>query len=106
MKQSKYLGDCWFVSALSIISEYNEYVDGEFDPHKSDQTDDQKSFMMSRGTYPPLFHFLSKYGIYVMKFFKNYRWRYVIIDDRLPCLESGEIVNIFNCSLFLILIIY
>lgn len=28
-----------------------------------------------------------------MKFFKNYRWRYVIIDDKLPCFEDGEIVK-------------
>ncbi|KAL4472263.1 hypothetical protein ABPG72_011624 [Tetrahymena utriculariae] len=92
VKQSKYLGDCWFISALSIVSEYNEYIDGEFDPHKPGQTEDQKMFMMSRGIYPPLFHFLSQYGIYVMKFFKNYKWRYVIIDNRLPCLENGEII--------------
>lgn len=27
--------------------------------------------------------------MYVMRFFKNYKWRYVIIDDRLPCYNRG-----------------
>lgn len=34
----------------------------------------------------PMFHSFQKYGIYVFRFFKNYKWRYVIIDDQLPCL--------------------
>lgn len=29
--------------------------------------------------------------MYVMRFFKNYHWIYVVIDDLLPCLASGEI---------------
>lgn len=35
------------------------------------------------GVYPPSFQFLRKYGIYVMRFYKNFGWRYVMIDDRL-----------------------
>jgi len=27
--------------------------------------------------------------MYVFRFFKNYQWRYVIIDDRLPCYKRG-----------------
>lgn len=55
---------------------------------------------MSQGIFPPMFQVFSQYGIYVMKFFKKYKWRYVIIDDRLPCLENGTIVFILlnNCS--------
>ena len=26
VKQSKYLGNCWFISALSIISGYEKYL--------------------------------------------------------------------------------
>jgi len=44
---------------------------------------------MRMGVYPPMFHYLRKYGMYVMRFFKNYGWRYVIIDDRLPCYNRG-----------------
>ena len=40
------------------------------------------------GIYCPMFHFLREWGIYVIRFFKNYSWRYVIIDDRLPCFTS------------------
>lgn len=48
---------------------------------------------MSEGVYPPMFHFLSKYGIFIFKFYKNFEWRYVIIDDKIPCLD-GKIVII------------
>lgn len=36
-----------------------------------------------------MFHYLRKYGMYVIRFFKNYKWCYVIIDDRLPCQKKG-----------------
>lgn len=39
---------------------------------------------MTQGIYPPMFHYLRQYGIYVFRFFKNYDWKYVIIDDFLP----------------------
>mmetsp|Transcript_40674 Transcript_40674/g.36121 ORF Transcript_40674/g.36121 Transcript_40674/m.36121 type:complete len:114 (-) Transcript_40674:1171-1512(-) len=42
---------------------------------------------MQIGLYCPMFHYLKKYGIYVIRFFKNYGWRYVIIDDRLPAYQ-------------------
>ena len=44
---------------------------------------------MTTGVYPPLFHYLRKYGMYVFRFYKNYGWRYVIIDDRLPCYNKS-----------------
>ena len=40
---------------------------------------------MTCGVYPPMFHYLRKYGMYVFRFYKNNGWRYVIIDDKLPC---------------------
>ena len=43
---------------------------------------------MIEGVYPPMFHYLRKYGMYVMRFFKDYHWRYVIIDDRIPCYKK------------------
>lgn len=46
---------------------------------------------MSEGVYAPMFHFLEKYGIFVIKFYKNFDWRYVIIDDKIPCLD-GKII--------------
>ena len=38
----------------------------------------------SNGVYPPLFHRFRTIGLYVMRFFKDFRWRYVVIDDKLP----------------------
>jgi len=43
------------------------------------------------GVYPPCFQFLKKYGIYVMRFYKNFGWRYVMIDDRL-CFKDLDFV--------------
>jgi len=42
-----------------------------------------------KGVYPPIFHPLSRYGLYVLRFYKNCSWRYVIIDDRIPCKKKG-----------------
>ena len=47
---------------------------------------------MSSGLWPPMFHHFSKYGIYVLRFFKEFGWKYVIVDDRIPCKDAGEIV--------------
>ena len=44
---------------------------------------------MSAGVYPPMFHYLRFYGMYVFRFYKNYGWRYVIIDDKLPCYKKS-----------------
>lgn len=39
---------------------------------------------LSMGVYPPIFHRYRMRGIYVLRFFKNFEWIYVIIDDRIP----------------------
>jgi hypothetical protein len=33
-----------------------------------------------------------KKGIYVLRFFKDFRWRYVILDNRLPCFENNQLI--------------
>jgi hypothetical protein len=43
----------------------------------------------SKGVYPPIFHSYRKKGLYVFKFFKNLKWVYVIVDDRIPCYSEG-----------------
>lgn len=45
----------------------------------------------SNGVYPSIFHVYRLKGIYVFRFFKNFKWVYVIIDDRLPC-ENSKVV--------------
>jgi hypothetical protein len=81
------VGDCWFIGALSIIGGYDYFVRGDFNPTPDNlmEITDEEAMGMTKGLYPPMFHYLRKYGIYVIRFFKNYAWRYVIIDDRLPC---------------------
>lgn len=39
---------------------------------------------LSQGVYPPIFHRFRSKGLYVLRFFKNFEWLYVIIDDRIP----------------------
>lgn len=37
------------------------------------------------GTYPYVFHPFAKYGIYVIKLWVEERWKFVVIDDKIPC---------------------
>ncbi|OWZ13841.1 hypothetical protein PHMEG_00012771 [Phytophthora megakarya] len=56
------LGDCWFLSALSVVATRSDLLEQAFwrkDQHKSK-------------------------GLFVCKFMKNFVWNYVLIDDRLP----------------------
>ena len=46
---------------------------------------------MRMGVYPPCFSFLRKYGIYVFRFFKEFGWKYVVIDDKLPVKDNEYI---------------
>jgi hypothetical protein len=47
--------------------------------------DKQIASYFSLGVFPPIFHKYATRGIYVMRFFKEFKWRYVLIDDRIPC---------------------
>ena len=81
------LGDCWFISALSVIATKDYLLRGEFSKRILDdgKIDEEEIKMMSEGIYPPIFHSFASKGIYCFRFFKNFKWRYVLIDDRLPC---------------------
>ena len=81
------LGDCWFISALSVIATKDYLLRGEFneDILNDGVIDEEEIKMMSEGIYPPIFHCFSSKGIYCFRFFKNFKWRYVLVDDRLPC---------------------
>ena len=81
------LGDCWFISALSVIATKSYLLKGQYSPGILNDgiVDNEEIVMMTSGIYPPIFHPYRKKRIYCFRFFKNFKWRYVIIDDKLPC---------------------
>lgn len=88
------IGDCWFISALSVLATRDELLRGgvaNFEISSTFKAGKKEAEMFSRGVYPPIFHIYRKKGMYVFRFFKNFKWVYVLIDDRLPT-KDGEIV--------------
>jgi hypothetical protein len=63
-----------------------EHIPVEF----KDLIDAEAASMLSSGVYPPIFHKFRGKGVYVLRFFKESLWRYVIIDDRLPVYEGNK----------------
>jgi calpain, invertebrate len=43
--------------------------------------------------YPGIFHLYRAKGIYVFRFFKDFKWIYVIIDDRIPCVDKSPVFS-------------
>lgn len=98
------IGDCWLVAAMSALASRDTLVRG-FDKEvklgPEGQITDQICDKMSKGAYPPLFHIYRRKGIYVIRIFKNMKWRYVIIgtnifpysfllDPRMPCFAGSR----------------
>lgn len=53
---------------------------------------------MTEGVYPPIFTAYQKYGVYVFRFFKDFCWRYVIVDDLLPCYKANNTPVFGRCK--------
>ena len=94
------IGDCWLIGALSVLATRDELLQGfaklKIDPN-ADITDDVAQ-AMSMGVYPPMFHLYQKKGIWCFRFFKEMKWRYVIIDDRLPCNRANRLPIFGTCT--------
>lgn len=79
------LGDCWLVSALSVLAGRDDLITGGLKTRKNFRATKEDADKFSKGVYPPLFHIYRKKGIFVFRIFKEFKWMYVIVDERLPC---------------------
>jgi hypothetical protein len=60
---------------MSIVACDDVYLRGSFVPtaqNLNDDIDAEEYRGMRSGVYPPMFHYLASYGIYVMRFLKNF----------------------------------
>ncbi|CAM9097173.1 unnamed protein product, partial [Phaeothamnion confervicola] len=62
------LGDCWFLGALSVVATREELL---------------RQVFWRGETWRDL-------GLYVCRFHKDAAWRFVVIDDRIPCFDNRD----------------
>jgi hypothetical protein len=95
------LGDCWFIGALSVLATKDNLLRGGVSLLKNwkNQTlTDEQAYELTIGVYPPIFHKYRKKGLYVFRFFKDFLWRYVIVDMRLPVNEYNGLPVFARCT--------
>lgn len=87
------IGDCWLITAMSVLATRDELLIGgrrgmEYDPDMI--VDKEIATLLCNGVYPPIFHKYRTKGMYVLRIFKNFKWIYVVIDERLPVYKKEE----------------
>ena len=86
------LEDCWFIGALSLLSSRKDLLNGDLSwkISKDFACNSKTTNEMIKGVYPQIFRWYKMFGIYVFRFFKNFKWRYVIVDERIPCYKASK----------------
>ena len=60
--------------------------------------DSEISQLLSMGVFPPIFHCFRHKRIFCLRFFKEFSWRYVIIDDRIPVYKGNGSYVFGRCT--------
>jgi hypothetical protein len=97
------IGDCWFIGAMSVLATRDELLYGGAATaggivRPGMMIDKNMAKMFSEGVYPPIFHKFRTRKIYILRFFKEFAWRYVIIDDQLPCFSGNSSLVFAKCQ--------
>jgi calpain len=93
------IGDCWLIGALSVLATRDDLFGGDFAAKHLDleEISSGEARQLTTGVYPPIFMAYRDKGIYVFRFFKNFKWRYILIDDRIPCYKSTKLPCFGKC---------
>lgn len=94
------LGDCWFISAMSVLATRDELLIGGRRGMEYDEdmiVDKEIASLLDNGVYPPIFHRYRSIGLYVLRFFKNFQWIYVIVDQRIPVDKKTRVPIFGRC---------
>jgi hypothetical protein len=91
------IGDCWLIGARSVVATRDEllrggHADMQTNELRKEKISENLAWHLSQGVFPPIFHMYRKHGLYVLRFFKDFKWRYVLLDNRLPVFENGSLV--------------